>query len=1133
MASVNKNFAVEKGLEVGDSALFVDADNNKTGVGKTDAQYTLDVSGTANFDGTLAAGSIGIGSTQPVRNLDVRGSTQLYGELFDLNDESGTTGQVLQSVTGTGVSWTDIAEIQVNAAGTDFQVQYKRTDGNFGGANQLYYNDTTDRVGIGTSAPEFLLQIARPRDDSSNGFVQIGGTFLDSNATVGTGNSVLIADADGELIWSGVPAFSNGQIQYSSDGIMDGADDFHYDNVNDRVGIGTTQPEYKLEVKGTVGIAGTFHDVNDTVGVAGSVLGVDAEGNLRWAKSGAAGTTGQVQFMLEGGDLAGAGQVYYDSTRDQLGIGVSGAAIDFLLHVGRPTDRPDNGFVQIGGTFLDSKSTIGAARSVLSVDDDGETIWIAVPAEGVTGDIQFRDEEGTLGPATNFVYDAATENVGIGSTQPIANLDLGIGASFRIGGPVLDSNNTVGSAGSALISDADGRLQFGVGGAAGLTGEVQYRDENGNLAGATGFVYDDVNDRVGIGSTQPEYLLQVGGDNAQVQIGGTFRDSNDTVGVAGSALLANSDGELVWSSSSAAPPEFNVIFVTEDGDDDRSGNTVLQSKRTIGAACSIAVAGNIIRVTAGVYNEDNPISVPRNVTIDGDDLRNTQIIGTNVGEDLFHVDNGTLLQNMSFIGAANTGAMVAFHPPRENIHTNVSIAASAIYVGSWVGTALTPTAVSYHAPSGVTTFTLANHGLTDLDGVGITTGSLGFTCLSDNNNLVYNHPRATDPQAGNIISIDSVTVDTFTINVGNAGIGTEYVGFITQSPYVRNCTNFVPDSIGMKIDGNNASNLKSMVVDSYTQYNQGGIGVSITNNGYAQLVSIFTICNNVAIYCGSGGQCDLTNSNSSFGDRGLVASGVGTVAYTGELAVAAEFENDTIVVSGLGTNRPFTGQVLYIGELFDQVNKVTVTNPGSGYTSANPPRVTIGDPTGPNGITAEGVAVVSGFGSVTSIELISNGNQYRDVAPSVTIAPPASGVTATATAEVSPLYFTINSATPPSAGISTIVLDQLLPSNIGVGSTVPFAKQSLILASSHSFEYVGSGVTIGRALPQQGGVAVPANSVVSEDGGLVVHTSTDEKGNFTIGAGFIINQQTGTISGDSFNKSIQATLTPLIIALGS
>ena len=65
MATVNKKFAVEKGLEVGDDALVVDADNNKTGIGKTDPKYGLDVATTANFDGVLTANQVGIGSTLP------------------------------------------------------------------------------------------------------------------------------------------------------------------------------------------------------------------------------------------------------------------------------------------------------------------------------------------------------------------------------------------------------------------------------------------------------------------------------------------------------------------------------------------------------------------------------------------------------------------------------------------------------------------------------------------------------------------------------------------------------------------------------------------------------------------------------------------------------------------------------------------------------------------------------------------------------------------------------------------------------------------------------------------------------------------------------------------------------------
>ena len=121
---------------------------------------------------------------------------------------------------------------------------------------------------------------------------------------------------------------------------------------------------------------------------------------------------------------------------------------------------------------------------------------------------------------------------------------------------------------------------------------------------------------------------------------------------------------------------------------------------------------------------------------------------------------------------------------------------------------------------------------------------------------------------------------TGTLNPGKAvfAFDPDTVRYSDQSPYIRNCTNFIPNSIGMKIDGNNVIGpTKSMVTDSFTQYNQGGIGVSITNEGYAQLVSLFTICDDIAVYCGSGGACDLTNSNSSFGNYALVSDGVGPV----------------------------------------------------------------------------------------------------------------------------------------------------------------------------------------------------------------------------------------------------------------
>ena len=373
---------------------------------------------------------------------------------------------------------------------------------------------------------------------------------------------------------------------------------------------------------------------------------------------------------------------------------------------------------------------------------------------------------------------------------------------------------------------------------------------------------------------------------------------------------------------------------------------------------------------------------------------------------------------------------------------------------------------------------------------------------------------------------------TGTLNPGKAIFAFNPVGAgtITQSPYIQNCTNFIPNSIGMKINGNHADgNLKSMVLDSYTQYNQGGIGVSITNEGYAQLVSLFTICNDIAVYCGSGGACDLTNSNSSFGNYGLVADGVGSQQFVGITTVASFANTSEFVIAGLGNTRPYDGQVVYIDDLYNTVGSISVSAGGTGYTST--PTVTISAPTTSWGVQATAVAIVKN-GGVSSIEIISNGRGYETV-PTITISPPDVGInTATATLSLIPTYYTIQSSTPVSSGIATITLTDNIPYDVGIGTTVTFFKQSRILASGHSFEYIGSGVTIANALPAAGGVPIQANETDSRNGGLVVYTSTDQSGNFRIGDGVTINQQTGTISGTSYTKSLFSTMTPFILALG-
>ena len=368
-------------------------------------------------------------------------------------------------------------------------------------------------------------------------------------------------------------------------------------------------------------------------------------------------------------------------------------------------------------------------------------------------------------------------------------------------------------------------------------------------------------------------------------------------------------------------------------------------------------------------------------------------------------------------------------------------------------------------------------------------------------------------------------------------------GIITKGPYIRNCTNFIQDSIGAKIDGFNADEgdkistigvQGSFNVDSYTQYNQGGIGVSVTNGAYAQLVSLFTICNDTAVYTGNGGQCDLTNSNSSFGTKGLVAEGIGDETskcndrYTGTVSSTAAVSQNQIVVSGVGNNRPYDGQALYFDRKYFIVSDIKVTNGGSGYTSA--PFVTIDAPTGPGvAVPAQATATVEN-GKVTVVTVRSRGSQYTGV-PSVTFSG-GGGSSAAATAEIDAIYYDVIEATKPSAGITTISLVQNLNNEVGVGSTAYFARQSFQIVSSHSFQYIGAGNTIESAYPSRGGVSIVDNEVITSDGGQINYTSTDQSGNFRIGDGVVINQTTGTVSGNVYIKSLFTQVTPFILALG-
>ena len=433
--------------------------------------------------------------------------------------------------------------------------------------------------------------------------------------------------------------------------------------------------------------------------------------------------------------------------------------------------------------------------------------------------------------------------------------------------------------------------------------------------------------------------------------------------------------------------------------------------------------------------------------------------------------------------------------------------------------------------------------------------------------ITTNHPRcgavAFPPIQESVDSgLDFQAVSGFTplgpANEGSAGRW--------RSPYVRNCTNFMTGSIGMKINGDHANaaftgtndggqDLKSMVCDSFTQYNEAGIGVSISNNGYAQLVSIFTIGCEIGIGVSSGGQCDLTNSNSSFGIKGLVADGFGDIEFTGITTNGAtDAQSDSIVTANTkdANNEiriPFDGQgvffVLDMNDYDDTTSTATVSEPlqvvrsievidggnDGEYSVGSPPIITLNEaPQGPESILPEFSPNVSAAGTITSVDVINSG---RNFLPTQNLTAVVSFGSATFKVNTDPILFTVSEATDSAevTGISTVTFNEFIPYSVFNNTPVKFVRLSRIITSSHSFEYIGAGTDINTSNPFQGGKPIPENEVIAINGGQIPFTSTDQKGNFRIGDGLTIDQTTSTIRGRDFNRAIQAQLTPLILAL--
>jgi hypothetical protein len=1349
MPSQDTFFKVKTGLGVGTDTLYASVQDQRVSIGKSTASYTLDVQGDVNATSNLLVGNAaGIGTDSPVQRLDVVGTaiisdsvgigTTSPDQSFQVNSKDGNP-VVITGVGSLGVglidplqkfhfvgTYTTDSFVITNDGYVGIRTAYPQHDVEIvakGNGNKVVIN-SLGYVGVNNFDPSFTVDI--------DGDLRVTGLGTISEAYIGiaTVGFATISESYLGITTVGFATISQAYIGFATVGFATigqayvgiatvgfasirqeivGFSTIGFANISEAyVGIATVGfASISQEIVGfsTIGLANISEEVVgfSTVGFATiteSYLGITTVGFASISQEIVGFST--VGFATIGQSYIGIATVGFGSiSREVVNISVidkllvTGITTSALLDVGIgatlvkvaslgitsvtslsgqhikdihpivginttvPTRTLDvAGDLRVRGEVVDSRNNVGFAYSVL-----------ASAAPGITG--RFIDAANLLVRNKDFI---AEEVVGFitATDGPFGNIGGNdLSSLFDYGTAGVSTGRTKCKRDIGLIIDA---IAFDIsrGGNSGSVGAgISYRDGNNNLqylndnpitAVLLGNGYVETATIAGISSiaflsryivnNSPIPVTHQSGLSTITQLIDTEiaadGDSNTNpngcsnvvsaihscagiitsiIGIGTEAVpqINYPSGQLIWQPPGARIG--NEWFVNKLGSDSNGGTGPGDAFLTIKKAASIASPGDTIKIYAGLYVEDGPIKLNERVAVVGEDLRRT-LVTTKDKTDLYYVKRGCYISQQSFIGPSNPGrAMVSF--PTQG----------------------------------------------------------------------YGYADGTEEN--------------------------------WQSPYVQNCTNFVPDSIGMRIDGSRAGGFKSMVLDAYTQYNQGGIGVSITNFGYAQLVSLFTICCDTAVYCDSGGVCDLNNSNCSFGNYALVSNGATPLQYTGTVVSAPTGDNvDTLVINvgvgaseefidaasllrsnkdfiasevvgfvtstsgpfagfgsyfdyggskigrdicrrdskliieaiasdllnlgninsiecglgyrdsvdgsltylpetspppvgfntgyvkqaelslinhitgistyiiqnidiptsyqtgvgtftqykdltktfsplakpfiqsrsgiitsiiGIGTEavpqrilpkgqRPYDGQIAVIDTQYYFISGIEIDNPGSGYDPNNPVEIIIDLP--PNSdffIPAEAAIFegnVSAAGTITSVEILVSGTGYDiNNPPNVSIAgPPGVGVGATGRAILEKYFFRPTASTQVSAGgTTTVTFDQFITyaPQIGVGSTVYFYQSSKIIASSITFEYVGTGINIVNAIPSKGAVPITENQIVATNGGSVPFTSTDQGGNFRISEGITINQNTGTISGQAFSKSLQAEVTPLIIALQS